>query len=110
MSENYFKYRFSDGIEFNVKEKEFVTIIGGNNDLIVHTLLHGHKKCNIFVGDLELNKLFNIEDIKEVYFMGYQDSRSIELRELITEFVSNLKKGMPYSEAVKIFDNLTKEN
>ena len=45
MSENYFKYRFSDGIEFNVKEKEFVTIIGGNNDLIVHTLLHGHKKC-----------------------------------------------------------------
>ena len=56
MSENYFKYRFSDGIEFNVKEKEFVTIIGGNNDLIVHTLLHGHKKCNIFVGDLELNK------------------------------------------------------
>ena len=53
---NYFKYRFSNEFEFNLKEKSFVSIIGNNNDLIIHTLLNGHKKCNIFVGDKELSK------------------------------------------------------
>ena len=64
MSNNYFKYRFSDGIEFNLNEKDFVSIIGNNNDLIIYTLLHGHKKCNIFVGDLELNN-DNIDTIRK---------------------------------------------
>lgn len=53
---DYFKYRFSNDIEFNLNEKDFVTIMGNNNDLIVYTLLNGHKKCNIFVGETELNK------------------------------------------------------
>jgi len=53
---NYFKYRFSNEFEFNLKEKSFVSIIGNNNDLIIHTLLNEHKKCNVFVGDKELSK------------------------------------------------------
>ena len=53
MSENYFKYRFSDGIEFNVKEKEFVTIIGGNNDLIVYL-----QKNLLFISDKLADLLF----------------------------------------------------
>ncbi len=52
---DYFMYRFSNEIEFNLKENDFATIVGNNNDLIIHTLLHGNKKCNIFVGDTELN-------------------------------------------------------
>lgn len=52
---DYFKYRFSSDFEFNLDEKDFVSIIGNNNDLIIYTLLHGHKKCNVFVGDKELN-------------------------------------------------------
>jgi len=52
---DYFKYRFSNEIEFNLDEKDFVSIVGNNNDLIIYTLLYGHKKCNIFVGDTELN-------------------------------------------------------
>lgn len=52
---NYFKYRFSNDIEFNLNEKDFTTIVGNNNDLIVFTLLNGHKKCNVFIGDIELN-------------------------------------------------------
>ena len=56
MKNEYFKYRFGEDIDFNIKEGEFVSIIGDNNDLIIHTLLNGHIKANIFVGDKELNK------------------------------------------------------
>ena len=56
MKNEYFKYRFGEDIDFNIKEGEFVSIIGDNNDLIIHTLLNGHNKANIFVGDKELNK------------------------------------------------------
>lgn len=53
---DYFKYRFSKNIDFSLSAKDFVSIIGNTNDLIVHTLISGHSKCNIFVGDMELNK------------------------------------------------------
>ena len=46
---DYFKYRFSSEFDFNLDEGDFVTVVGNNNDLIIYTLLHGHKKCNIFV-------------------------------------------------------------
>lgn len=60
---DYFKYRYSEDIIFNLNEKEFVSIIGNNNDLIIHTLLHGHKNCNIFIGDKEIN-LKNMDIIR----------------------------------------------
>ena len=70
---DYFKYRFSENIEFNLKEGDFVSIIGNNNDLIVHTLLHGNKKANIFIGDIELNKL-NIGKIRRrMNYVLYRD-------------------------------------
>lgn len=53
---DYFKYRFSNDFDFNLDEGDFATIVGNNNDLIIHTLLHGNDKCNIFVGDAEFNK------------------------------------------------------
>lgn len=46
-----FKYKFGDDIEFELKEKDFVTIVGNNNDLIVHTLLHGNKKAEIIINN-----------------------------------------------------------
>ncbi len=54
--EDYFKYRFSEDIDFSLSEGDFVSVVGNTNDLFVYTLLHGHKKCNIFIGDKELNK------------------------------------------------------
>ena len=41
----YLKYRFSNEFDFNLNEGEFVSIVGNNNDLIIHTLLRGNEKC-----------------------------------------------------------------
>lgn len=54
MEDVIFKYKFGDDIEFELKEKDFVTIVGNNNDLIVHTLLHGNKKADIIVNNSKL--------------------------------------------------------
>ena len=51
MEEEYFKYKFGEDININIKPGEFVSVIGDNNDLIIHTLLHGNKKAIIEVGD-----------------------------------------------------------
>lgn len=56
MKNGYFKYRFGENIDFNIKEKEFVSVIGNNNDLIIHTLLNFHQKVNLFIGDKEFNR------------------------------------------------------
>ena len=53
---NYFKYRYGKDIEFNLKDKTHLSIIGNSNDFVIDTLLHGNEKCNIFVGDKELNE------------------------------------------------------
>lgn len=55
MKNGYFKYRLDENVDFNVDEKEFLTIVGNNNDLIVKTLLFTIKKGNVFVGEYELN-------------------------------------------------------
>lgn len=68
----YFKYRFSNDIEFNLKEKDFTTILGNNNDLIIFTLLNGHKKCNIFIGDLELNNKTKYEIAKRMSIVTHR--------------------------------------
>ncbi len=52
---DYFKYRFGNDIDFNLSSRDFVSIIGNANDLFIYTLLNDHSKCNIFVGDKELN-------------------------------------------------------
>lgn len=51
MEDVMFKYKFGDDISFELKEKDFVTIVGNNNDLIIHTLLHGNKKAQIIVNN-----------------------------------------------------------
>lgn len=51
MEDVIFKYKFGDDISFELKEKDFVTIVGNNNDLIVHTLLHGNKKADIIISN-----------------------------------------------------------
>ena len=69
---DYFKYRFSNEFDFNLSENDFVSVVGNNNDLIIHTLLHGNNKCNIFVGDTELNK-DNMDIIrKKIGFVLYK--------------------------------------
>lgn len=47
--DNYFKYKFGEDINFEVSKGEFVSIIGNNNDLLIHTLLHGHKMVEYYV-------------------------------------------------------------
>ena len=69
---DYFKYRFSNYIQFNLNEKDFTTILGNNNDLIIFTLLNGHKKCNIFVGDLELNDKNRYEIFKRMSIVSHR--------------------------------------
>ena len=53
---DYFKYRYSDLIEFNLKEKSHLSIIGNSNDFFIDTLLNINDKCNIFIGDKEFNE------------------------------------------------------
>ncbi len=52
---DYFKYRFDNDISFNLSPKDFVSVVGNGNDLFIYTLVNGHPKCNIFIGDKELN-------------------------------------------------------
>ena len=59
---NYFKYRYDKFIEFNLKEKSHLSIIGNSNDFFINTLLSQHEKCNVFIGDKELNE----ENIKTI--------------------------------------------
>ncbi len=70
---DYFKYRFGEDIEFNIKDGEFVSIIGNNNDLLVHTLLFGNKKANIFLGDIELNKINMGKARRRMNYVLYKD-------------------------------------
>lgn len=70
---DYFKYRFGENIEFNLKEGDFVSVIGNNNDLLVHTLLHGNKKANIFLGDIELNKINFGKVRRRMNYVLYRD-------------------------------------
>lgn len=70
---DYFKYRFDEDIEFNIKDGEFVSIIGNNNDLLVHTLLFGNKKANIFLGDIELNKINMGKARRRMNYVLYKD-------------------------------------
>ena len=53
---NYFKYRYDTFIEFNLKEKTHLSIIGNSNDFFIETLLTPHEKSNVFIGDKELNQ------------------------------------------------------
>ena len=52
---NYFKYRYGKNIEFTLKEKSHLSIVGNSNDFVIDTLLNGNEKCNIFIGNKELN-------------------------------------------------------
>lgn len=60
--DDYFKYRFGNDVSFNLNFGDFVSVVGNTNDLFVYTLLHGHKECNLFVGDRE----FNLENKDEI--------------------------------------------
>lgn len=50
---DYFKYRYTTDIEFNLKLGTHVAIIGNSNDFLLDTLLNKDEKCNIFIGDKE---------------------------------------------------------
>ena len=70
--DDYFKYRYSNDIVFNLKEGTSLSIIGNSNDFFADTLINGNEKCNIFVGDIELNST-NISAIrKKMSFVLYK--------------------------------------
>lgn len=48
--------------------------------------------------------LFNEEDIKELYYLGYQEPKAIKFREGMTEFVKDIKSGLSPDEAAKKLD------
>ena len=51
MEDVYFKYKFGDDISFELNEGEFVSIIGDNNDIIIHIFLQGNKKATMILAD-----------------------------------------------------------
>ena len=50
----YFKYRYRTNIDFSIKLKSNVSIIGNSNDFFVSTFLEYNKDTNIFIGGEEL--------------------------------------------------------
>ena len=69
---DYFKYRYSTDIEFNLKPCTHLCVLGNSNDFFLNTLLNKNEKCNIFVGDTELNNdnIYNIR--KKLGFVLYK--------------------------------------
>ena len=61
---SYFKYKFGDDIKFEVSKGEFITVIGNNNDLLIHTLLHGHKFVEYSIDETIFSKN-NIDFIRK---------------------------------------------
>ena len=51
--DNYFRYRYSTNIEFNLSLGTHLAIIGNSNDFLLDTLLNTNEKCNIFIGEKE---------------------------------------------------------
>ena len=50
--------------------------------------------------------LFNEEDVKELYYLGYQEPKSIEYRRKMTEVIKDIKNGVSPEEAAKKMDEL----
>lgn len=50
---DYFKYRYSTDIDFNLNVGTHLAIIGNSNDFFLDTLINKNEKCNIFIGDKE---------------------------------------------------------
>lgn len=50
---DYFKYRYTTDIEFDLSLGTHTAIIGNSNDFFLETLLNKDEKCNIFIGDKE---------------------------------------------------------
>ncbi len=88
---DYFKYRFGEDIEFSLKEGDFVSVIGNNNDLLVHTLLHGNKKANIFLGDIELNKINFSKIRRRMNYVLYRDLDIFVAETVIDEIAFGLE-------------------
>ena len=50
---DYFKYRYSTDIDFNLNTGDHLTILGNSEDFFVDTLLNKNDKCKKFIGDKE---------------------------------------------------------
>lgn len=50
---DYFRYRYTTNIEFNLALGTHVAIIGNSNDFFLDSLINKNEKCNIFIGDKE---------------------------------------------------------
>lgn len=87
----YFKYRFSNDFEINLNEKDFVTIIGNNNNLIMHSLIHRQKRCNIFIGDKEYNPNQKELYYKQIGFILYKHLNLYVGETVIDELVYGLE-------------------
>lgn len=87
----YFKYRFSNDFEINLNEKDFVTIIGNNNSLIMHSLIHRQKRCNIFIGDKEYNPNQKELYYKQIGFILYKHLNLYVGETVIDELVYGLE-------------------
>ena len=94
---DYFKYRFGTDIEFNLDSKDFVSIIGNTNDLFIYTLLNGHSKCNIFVGDKELNSE-NLPTIKKRLSIVLYKHLNIFVGETVMDEIAFGLEGLAYTK------------
>ena len=92
---DYFKYRFGTDIEFNLDSKDFVSVVGNANDLFIYTLLNGHTKCNIFIGDKELNSE-NMPTIKRRMSIVLYKHLNIFVGETVMDEIAFGLEGLAY--------------
>lgn len=97
MEKGYFKYRFDNDFDFNLDEGKFYTIIGNNNDLIIHTLVNGNNKVNIFIGDKEFNKE-NINIIRRRMSIVLYKHLNIFVGENVCDEIAFSLEGLAYSK------------
>ena len=94
---DYFKYRFGTDIEFNLDSKDFVSVVGNANDLFIYTLLNGHTKCNIFIGDKEL-KDENMPTIKRRMSIVLYKHLNIFVGETVMDEIAFGLEGLAYTK------------
>ena len=94
---NYFKYRYGKNIEFTLKEKSHLSIVGNSNDFVIDTLLNGNEKCNIFIGNKELND-DNIPTIRKMMSFVLSKHINIFVGETVKDEIAFGLESLAYSK------------
>ncbi len=106
---SYFKYRYDKFIEFDLKEKSHLSIIGNSNDFFINSLLSHQEKTNIFIGDKELLD-DNISTIRKRMCIVLNKYLNIFVGETVKDEIAFGLEGLAYkkNEIAEIIDSQSK--